>query len=76
MPEFDQLAAARWTTVGVALAVLATGCSRTHFRNRADKDVEGVTAVTVSHGVVDEGFESQDVNKGDGSVLNLNHVSA
>ena len=31
----------RWVVVG-ALAVVVAGCSRQHFRERADKDVEGV----------------------------------
>ncbi|HET6572188.1 MAG TPA: TolC family protein [Fimbriiglobus sp.] len=31
----------RWVVVGTAVAVVA-GCSRQHFRERADKDIEGV----------------------------------
>ncbi len=32
----------RWAAVGAALLAAAAGCSRQHFRERADKDVEGV----------------------------------
>jgi len=32
----------RWLVVGVLAVVAVAGCSRQHFRERADKDVEGV----------------------------------